>query len=374
MARAKTQPADSCHFISGSDEAAVKTAARELAERLAPGADAFGLEVIDGAVEGVEAAEARVAEALGAVLTLPFLGGKKLVWLKSASFFEDSVTGRSEGVIAGIERLCDALEAGLPDGVQFLLSAPRADKRRTAYKRLVRICRAESLDLPDLGFRGGEENLIAWVAGEARKRGLQLAADAVETLAARVGLNTLQMASELTKLETAFGKTVPIQTSNIRDLVPQTREGGIFDLSGAILRRDPSLALDTLAQLFRQGEKGVGILLAAIVPTVRNLLLMKDLTQRHRIGPTQYPNQLASALQRLPARETAHLPRKKDGTINAYPLSLASAHASNFTLAELSAGFRECATAAQELFSGGLEDDVVLARLLLGLLTRGASA
>ncbi len=371
MATAKSQKSTSCYFVAGSDDAGVKRAAKALSEKLAPGADAFGMEIIDGAVEGADAAASKVEAAIGAVMTLPFLGGKKLVWLKSAACLADTVTGRSEAVLTALEKLAEALEGGLPEGVEFLMSAPGADKRRSAYKRFVKVCETEVVDMPDFGFRGGEEALIEWTGGLARERGLKLSPEAVETLAARVGLDTAQMASELDKLETAFGKSAPVEAEAVRELVPQTREGGIFDLSGAVLRRDLPLALDTLAQQFRQGEKGVGILLAAIVPTVRNLVIMKDLMQRHRISPGGYANQFAATLGRLPAEETSHLPRKKDGGLNAYPLSLAASHASNFTLPELVEGFRACATAAQQLFSGTLGDDVILARLLLGMLSRG---
>jgi len=113
-----------------------------------------------------------------------------------------------------------------------------------------------------------------------------------------------------------------------------------------------------------------GILLAAIVPTVRSLLLMKDLSSRHRLRPGGFAKQFAAQLDKLAPEETSHLPRKKDGSLNAYPLSLSTMHAANYSLPELQAGFRACATAAQQLFSGTLEDDVVLARLLVGILAR----
>ena len=51
-AKAKTSQ---IYFLTGSDEAAVKKAASALAQKLAPGADAFGLETIDGAVDNVDA-------------------------------------------------------------------------------------------------------------------------------------------------------------------------------------------------------------------------------------------------------------------------------------------------------------------------------
>ena len=121
----------STYFITGSDEAAVKKAAVALAAELAPGADAFGLETIDGAVDTVDAAAGKIHETSQALLTLPFLGGTKLVWLKSATFLADTVTGRSDSVSEALEALCEVLKSPLPDGVVFLMSAPEPDKRRS---------------------------------------------------------------------------------------------------------------------------------------------------------------------------------------------------------------------------------------------------
>ena len=135
-----------------------------LAHELAPDADAFGLEMIDGAVETVDAAVACVHETIQSLLTLPFLGGTKLVWLKNASFLADNVAGRSDNVLAALEKLCDVLKSGLPEGVSFLLSAPMADKRRAAYKLLSKLATTAVHDLPDIAFRGDEEAIVEWTS------------------------------------------------------------------------------------------------------------------------------------------------------------------------------------------------------------------
>lgn len=360
----------SIHFVTGSDESSVKKAASALAEKIAPGADAFGLEVIDGAVETVDAATHAIQDTTQALLTLPFLGGSKLVWLKSAAFLADSVAGRSESVTTALEKLAAVLAAGLPEGMTFLLSAPQADKRRTIYKTLSKAGELHIHDLPDLGFKAGEEEIIEWTMSRVHARDLQMEPAALEALTSRIGLDSRQLDNELDKLETAFGKTRGITAGDVRALVPQTREGGIFDLSEAVARRDLPLALDTLDQLFYQGERGVGILLASIVPTVRNLLLARDLMVRHKLSPPAQPHFFAGTLKRLPESATSHLPRKKDGTINAYSLGIAAVNASHFTLPELEAGFAACAEANQQLLSGVLEDKVVITRLLIGLLSR----
>ncbi len=361
---------NSVYFVTGSDEAEVKKVARALADELAPGADAFGLETIDGGVETVDAIVEKIRQTREALLTLPFLGGTKLVWLKSATFLADTVAGRSESVTNALEMLCETLKDGLPEGVTFLMSAPEADKRRTAYKQLSKAGTTKVCDRPELGFRAGEEELVNWTAGRARERGLKIAHDAVEALAARVGLDTRQLDNELEKLATAFGPGHPISAADVRALVPATRESGIFDVGNAISRRDLRLALETLEHLFYQGEKGVGILLASIVPTVRNLLLVKDLMTRHRISPPAQPQNFASALNRLDPEDIDHLPRKKDGTLSTYPLGIAAQNCTHYTLAELRRGFRGCGKANLQLISSQGADDIVLSRLLTSFMAR----
>jgi DNA polymerase-3 subunit delta len=108
----------------------------------------------------------------------------------------------------------------------------------------------------------------------------------------------------------------------------------------------------------------VGILLVAIVPTVRSLLLAKDLMQRHRLSPPQQPWFFGGTLNKLPPEATEHLPRKKDGTINAYALGIASVHARRFEVSELRDLLEACLTANVRLVTSGLDERVVLAELI----------
>jgi DNA polymerase-3 subunit delta len=328
------------------------------------------LETIDGAVDTVDPSISRIRETTQALSTLPFLGGTKLVWLKSAAFLADTVSGRSEAVLAELEHLCDLVESGLPDGVTFLMSAPEADKRRSGYKRLSKAGNTILCDKPSLGFGAGEEDVITWTAQQLRTRGLKISRDAVEMLAARVGLESGQLHSEIDKLETALGAGHEIIANDIRALVPATRESGIFDLGNAISARNLPLALETLEQLFHQGEKGVGILLASVVPTVRNLLLAKSLLVRHKLRAPAEPQFFVRDLSRLPSHETDHLPRKKDGTLNTYGLGLAAKHSVHYALEELQRGFHGCAEANQKLITSQGSESVILTRLLVGFMQR----
>src|ERR1700678_1525164 len=96
--------------VAGSDEAEVKRRAVELAETMAaPDAGEFGRDIIDGAADNADHAASRIDETRQALLTLPFFGGEKLVWLKNANFLADTVLGRSNAVQEALERLQETL-------------------------------------------------------------------------------------------------------------------------------------------------------------------------------------------------------------------------------------------------------------------------
>jgi len=352
--------------VAGSDEAEVKRRAAELAEAMA-GADAgeFGRDVIDGMADNADQAAGRIHETRQALLTLPFFGGEKLVWLKNANFLADTVLGRSAAVTEALEHLQQTLAEGLPDGVKFLLSAIDVDKRRTFYKALGKAGEVEVFDKVDSSRGGWEEGAGSLIQTRARARGLRMGEEAVELLAMLTGGDSRQVDNELEKIDLYLGQARRDATlEDVRTLVPLSRAGVVFELGNALAARETSRCFALVEQLLKQGESAVGILLVAIVPTVRSLLLAKDLMQRHRLSPPQAPWFFGSTLNKLPAEATEHLPRKKDGTINAFALGIAAVHARRFEVAELRELLQACLTANVRLVTSGLDERVVLAELI----------
>lgn len=360
------------HFVTGSDEAEVRMAAKDLAAKLAPpDAGEFGLETIELPADTVDCAVEMIDRTIGAIRTLPFFGGK-LVWMKGVTFLKDSVQGRSETVQESLEKFLGVLREGLPEGITLLISAPEPDKRRGFYKSLCEAADTVIKDKIEIGGFGGhsEEDLIDWVADRCRERGVRIDPRAAEVLAGRIGANSGQLQGEIQKLATAAGEGATVTEQLVRDLVPVTRAGGIFDLSDAINRRNLPLCLDTLSQLLRQGENAVGILLAAIVPTVRNLLVAKDLMERHKLKPPAQPQFFASELRKLRTEETAHLPRKKDGQLNTYGIGLAASNAARFGLEHLEKAFLACRDANRKLLSGHGSEQTILTELIVRIVAK----
>src|SRR6266566_2627877 len=132
-------------------------------------------------------------------------------------------------------------------------------------------------------------------------------------------------------------------------------------------------ALTFVRRLLDQGESAIGILLVAILPTIRNLLLAKDLIERHRLPAPHSPFQFISAINRLPAGATDHLPRRKDGSINAYALGIAAQHAHQFETDQLIEAMRACLEANLQLVTTQLDHELILTEVVVKLLQKSSS-
>jgi DNA polymerase-3 subunit delta len=379
MPKTKPKPkaaAATIYAVVGSDEAEVKRAAGELAQKLTPpDAGDFGLETIDGVAENAEHAAARIRSAIEALQTLPFFGSSKVVWLKNANFLGDTQIGRATVVQSALEELSELIENGLGSDVIFLVSATEVDKRRSFYRSLVKRAELQIFDRLDSSRSGWEEEAIEVVRRRAKKRKLQFDEDALDLFVLLTGGDTRQIENELEKIDIFLGaggtdrKAGPrVTVGLVRDLVPLSRAGVIFELSNALAMRDLELALTLVRRLLDQGESAVGILLVAILPTVRNLLLAKDLIERHRLARPHSPFQFISAINRLPAEATDHLPRKKDGSINAYPLGIAAQQAEQFETKQLVRAMQACLEANLQLVTTQLDHELVLTEAVVKLL------
>ena len=359
------------YAIVGSDEAEVKHVAAELAGKLTPaGAGDFGLEIIDGSADNADQAATRIRSAIEALQTLPFFGSTKLVWLKNANFLGDDQKARSAAVQSALEELSELLDRGVGSEVTFLVSATDVDKRRAFYKTLVKRAEVQIFDRLDSGRAGWEEEATEIVQRRAKKRKLQFDTEALDLFVLLTGGDTRQIDNELEKLDTFLGKDRVVRGDLVRELVPLSRAGVIFELSNALATRNLELALTLVRRLLDHGESAIGILLVAIVPTIRNLLLAKDLMERHRLRPPHSPFQFISAINRLPAKATEHLPRKKDGSINAYALGIAAQHAHQFETDQLIEAMLACLEANLQLVTTQLDHELILTEVAVKLLGR----
>src|SRR6202011_5633505 len=215
---------------------------------------------------------------------------------------------------------------------------------------------------------GWEEEATEIVRARATKQKLQFDDEALDLFVLLTGGDTRQIDSELEKIDIFLGKEKRVNVDLVRELVPLSRAGVIFELGNALAQRDLERALTLIRRLLDQGETAIGILLVAVLPTIRHLLLAKDLMDRHRLPRPHAPFGFISMLNKLPETATQHLPRKKDGTISGYALGIAAQNAHRFEIGQLVEAMEACLQANLRLVTTQLDHELILTEIVVKLL------
>lgn len=248
------------HFITGNDELKVGERARDLAREWAP-EDGMNFEQLDGRAETVEQACELMDRWQEALLTLPFMGGEKLVLVKQATVFQDTVIGRSERVLARLDDLLKVLEETQDGSVLCLIAAPAADKRKRFYKTFQKWGETEVHDVPEMRGAGAVEAWIAEVESQLKAAGTKPAPGVAEALLDLVGPQPRQLRSEVEKLALYAHPDGKIEVDDLREVVSASRELLVWDLCDAVTEGNTSHSTHVVRQLLVQGESEVGILI-----------------------------------------------------------------------------------------------------------------
>ncbi|MBK1831149.1 DNA polymerase III subunit delta [Verrucomicrobiaceae bacterium R5-34] len=355
------------YVITGSDEGTVSEEALKTFEKIKPeGGDDFSNEIINGTIANADEAHSACSQVIQSLQTVPFFGGGKTVWLKNATFLGSDRTSEAEATKKGVEALLDCLQAGISSDITLLISCTALDKRRAFYKYLKKEAKLDIYDKPDVSRDGWQDQVARLVRNKATELGLSFQGDALELFVMLAGEDTRQINSELEKIDLYLGDRREVTEEDVRLMVPLSRAGVVFEIGNAIQKKNGSRAIELVDQQLARKETAVGILRASIIPTVRNLFMAAAACDGKNI-PTGNYNSFSSALDSLPSHERAWLPQKKAGGVNAYPLFLASKSVRNFGLPKLRKAMEAALDADRALVTSGLDQRVVLHRLIATL-------
>ena len=251
----------SSYFITGSDDHQVKQRAKELCEKLSPAND-WALEILDGWVDTVDATIAILGKTLEALQTPSLFGDKKLVWLKNVTFLSDLPFQRSDTVQEAIAGLITLLEKGVLPEITFLLSAPKPDKRRTAYKQLEKLCQTEVFDLPAANQKKNWENqgahFLETLFKNWNKRIEPRAADYIVQLC---GADTRILQNEAEKVYLYAAEEPTITLHHAEQIVSPSSEESLWTWCDAVIENRFDRAITLLRQLQFQEENPMGLLI-----------------------------------------------------------------------------------------------------------------
>ena len=278
-------------------------------------------------LDSLLAGEARASGILAAARTLPMFGASRLVEVRDAHLLDAEALGQ----------LVPYIKDPSPTTCLVLL-AEKADLRLKFFGELKKhgvVARFEPLK---------DRQAAAWVAGEARRQKVRLAAGAAEAIADAVGTDMGQLASAVERCALYVGLGQQVSPADVEELLARTRQRSIFDLTNAVGRGQRGVALGVLRQMLEDREPGLRIV-AMLARHLRQLWTARELAARG----TQ-KGEIASALG-----------------IHPFFVGDILEQARRFSVLALERTHRALFEADRTLKSSRLAEEIVLERLVLSL-------
>ena len=122
--------------------------------------------------------------------------------------------------------------------------------------------------------------LQGWVRAEAQAQGVKLEAAAIGRLVDAVGDDLSRLALAIEQLGLYAGSAGAVTSADVDELVADTRERSVFELTDAIGSGDRTRALAAVAALCDQRESAVGVVVM-LGRHVRQLALVHALRDKH---------------------------------------------------------------------------------------------
>ena len=294
---------------------------------LGPGGDnGFNLELLDAKEKG-----------LGAVVdgarTVPMFATRRLLVVRGIQDLKSEQ----------LEPLLPYIKDPNPSTCLVLVASGKVDARWKVFQGLKKAGHLHEF------ARLRDWQLGDWLAGEARRKGLSVARDALAALAESAGPDLGRLSLCLEQVALYAGEGTPITGAHVEAVVPESRERGIFELTKAIGAGRTPQAMHLLGALVRNREPALRI----------QFMLLRQLRQIWRAKEL-----LAQA---VPRQEMA-----AQVGINPYFLDDVLVPARKMSTAALEKSFELLYEADRKLKSSRIDPDIQVARLVRQLCDKAA--
>ncbi|WP_416827298.1 DNA polymerase III subunit delta [Ectobacillus polymachus] len=277
--------------------------------------------------------EAYLEDVVEDARTLPFMGERKVIVVKSPYF----LTSQKEKLEQNVHVLQTYIEEPSPFSILvFVAPFEKLDERKKITKQLKK--HAEVIEANPLQI----QDVRKWIIEQAGEATIEN--DAVDVLLELVGSNVMALSQEMKKLCVYVGDSGTIMREHIHQLVPKSIEQNVFTLVEKVVNRNISEAMRILHELLIKQEEPIKIL-ALLAGQFRLLYQVKELQQR---GYVQ--NQIASHLG-----------------VHPYRVKLAMQQSGYFSFEELKQIIDDIATADYDMKSGKMEKRLILEFFIMRL-------
>lgn len=359
-------------LVHGDDDFAVKQRARQLYEEWCAELGGMDHEIIDAQVGNSGEALAVLARLRESLQTLPFFGSGKAVWLQSCSFLGDERTASAQAVSESLADLAQELKAFQWQNVRLLISASKVDKRKTFYKILEKLGRAESFAAWSLD----DKNWAAEAEGSAfralQARGKEITDQCLAELVNDVGPNSRQLANEVEKLILYVGDRQQVGREDINAIITKNKQARAFALGDALGDRDLPRLLrrldEELWEMQFDSQKSEIGLLYGLITKVRVMIFLKEMLRENWIKEGVDYTRFKSQIEALPKDQLPEDKRFNPLSMNPYVLFKAVPHAKRYSLGELVRAMDLLLGCNQRLISSRLDGALVLQQALVQIV------
>lgn len=380
MAKAAGKRAPAIVLVCGSDEFAVTERAKQIYQEWCDQVGEFDHEIIDGTAQKAEDALKVISRVREALLTLPFFGSGKVIWLRDCNFLGTGRVATAQAVTDALTELARDLQNfnwSEPGTVRLLISTTDVDRRRAVVKVIEKIGRLEVCAGWSLDHKNWPHEAEVWVKQQLRRYKKQITDEAVLELVGRVGPDQRMLDSEIQKLVLYIGTRPKIQLEDVEAISMRNRFARAFALADALGARDLPRVMrcleEELWQMQLEKDKTEFGLLAGLVTKIRAMIFAKEMLRAGWVKRVQHFDEFKPLWDNVPEEHLPTDPRFSPLGLHPYVLFKAVQQADNYTLDELVRALDLLLQCNRKLIYSDLDPGVLLQQTLIDIVS-GASA
>jgi DNA polymerase-3 subunit delta len=242
----------------------LERAVSSIRDRAVPEATrAFNYDIVDA--KGCSA-----ARILGAAQTLPMMAERRMVLVR------DIQQLAADELIKLVPYLADPSPSTV-----LVTTAPKVDKRLKFFATARKARQLHELSPP--------RNVVGWAREEADRQGVDIDQGAIKRLADVVGNDLSRLALSIEQLS-LYASGRGIRADDVDELIAETREHTVFELTDAIGAADRIRAMTAVVALFDQQQSPIGV----VVMLARHVrqMMMAQLALRDRVPRNELSRRL----------------------------------------------------------------------------------
>ena len=359
-------------LITGDDDFAVKSRARQLFTQWSAEAGGFDHETIDATAANSGEALRAIDRLREALQTLPFFGGSKVIWFQNCNFLGEERTAGSSAVTEALASLVEELKRFTWEGVKLVITSPKVDKRKVFYKTLDKLGTVESFTGWSLDDKDWADQAEMAARRQLRERDQEIDDDALAALVANVGPNNRMLVGEVEKLSIFLGSRSRATRADVESIVSRNKQAKSFALADAVGARDLPRLLKTLDQelwsLKTDSQKSEIGLLYGLISKIRTMLFLKEMVKEGWIRQeSDYPR-FKAGLENVPPGALPSDRRFNPLAMHPFMLYNSLGHSKRYTSEELVKAMETLLQANQRLVTTGMDEALMLQDALLRIV------